>query len=164
MSLFHLRSRVGPAVPLLTPSRVAEPDTPWDIPPPHGPTDPPAVNGQRQAYPRYSQRLIDAADRTLEPADAAQRTQQALREAARALSGVDYLTQLAFSAVHQGAGFKEVAQGLGRSPHGLDPATRAQIDARMDQRFAQAAAKGEAPVDRHTAAQWLHHELFILTY
>jgi hypothetical protein len=178
MTLFHLRGPVSPAfpgavTPFTPPSRVAEPDAAWDIPPPHGASDPPLANGRHPARPPFSDRLIDAADRTLEllndptrpqPPDAAQRTQQALREAALALSGVDFLTQLEFSAAHQGPGFKAVAQGLVLSPHALDPATRAQIDARMDQRFAEAAAKGGAPVDRHTAAQWLHNELFILTY
>ncbi len=176
MTLFHLRGPVSPAFPgavtPFTPSRVAEPDPPWDLPPPKGVADSPAANGQHTTDPRFSDRLIEAAERVLDlptdprspqPPEAAQRTQQALHEAALALDGVDYLTQLAFSAVHRGPGFRAAAQALGLSPHAVDPATRAQIDARMGQRFAQAAAAGSAPVDRHTAAQWLHHELFILT-
>jgi len=176
MTLFHLRSPVSPAFPgavrPFTPSRVAEPDSPWDIPPPHGASDPPAANGRHLAAPPFSGRLIDAAQRMLDvptsPArapspEAAQRTEQALQEAACALAGVDYLTQLALSAVHQGPAFKAVAQGLGLAPGALDPATRDHIDARMSLRFAEAAAHGGAPVDRRTAAQWLHHELFILT-
>jgi hypothetical protein len=176
MTLFHLRGPVSPAFPgAVTPlatSRVAEPDAPWDLPPPHGTSDPPPANGRHTASLPFSDRLIDAVERALDvptdprspqPPHAAQRTQQALHEAARALAGVDYLTQLELSAVHQGAGFKAVAQGLGLSPSALDPATRDQIDARMGLRFAEAAAHGDAPINRRTAEQWLHHELFILT-
>ncbi len=176
MTLFHLRGPVGPAFPSVvtpfTPSRVAEPDPPWGLPPPKGVADAPAANGRHTITPQFSDRLIDAAQRVLDlptdplspqPPEAAQRTQQALHEAALALDGVDYLTQLTLSAVHRGPGFRAAAQALGLSPHALDPATRAQIDARMGQRFAQAAAAGSAPVDHRTAAQWLHHELFILT-
>ncbi len=176
MTLSHLRSPVSPTFPgavrPFTPSRVAEPDAPWDVPPPHGASNPPAANGKHPAAPPLSDRLIDAAQRMLDlPTDpvrasspeSAQRTEQALQEAARALAGVDYLTQLALSAVHQGPAFKAVAQGLGLSPGALDAATRDHIDARMGLRFAEAAASGGAPVDHHTAAQWLHCELFILT-
>ena len=163
MTLFHLLGRFNPnfagAAPPLTPSRVAEPDAPWDLSPPNGASHPLAANDSHPAHARVSDRLIDAAQHTL---DASQQTQQALQEAALALAGVDYLTQLEFSAVHQGPGFKAVVQG--RSLPALDPPARAQIDARMGLRFAEAAANGGAPVDRRTAAQWLHHELFVLTY
>ena len=163
MTLFHLLGRFNPnfagAAPPLTPSRVAEPDAPWDLSPPNGASHPLAANDSHPAHARFSDRLIDAAQHIL---DASQQTQQALQEAALALAGVDYLTQLEFSAVHQGPGFKAVVQG--RSLPALDPPARAQIDARMGLRFAEAAANGGAPVDRRTAAQWLHHELFVLTY
>ena len=175
MTLFHLLGRFNPnfagAAPPLTPSRVAEPDAPWDLSPPNGASHPLAANDSHPAHARFSDRLIDAAQHTLElstdprspqSSDASQQTQQALQEAALALAGVDYLTQLEFSAVHQGPGFKAVVQG--RSLPAQDPPARAQIDARMGLRFAEAAANGGAPVDRRTAAQWLHHELFVLTY
>lgn len=173
MTLFHLRGPVSPAFPgavtPVTPPRAAEPDAPWDLPPPSGASDPPPANGRSMGGVPYAGRLIDAAERTLDrpgraqAPDSAQRTQQALQEAARALAGVDYLTQLELSAVYRGPGFKAVAQGLGLSPHALDPSTRDQIDARMGLRFAEAAANGGSPVDRQVASQWLHYELFILT-
>jgi hypothetical protein len=166
MTLFHLLGRFNPAfagaAPPLTSSRVAESDARWDLSPPNGASHPLAANDPHPAHARFSERLMDAAQHALEPSTASQQTQQALQEAALALAGVDYLTQLEFSAVHQGSGFKAVVQG--RSLPALDPPTRAQIDARMGQRFAEAAANGNAPVDRRTAAQWLHHELFVLTY
>ncbi len=153
--------------------RAAEPDPPWEATPPAVPSNPEQPDPQEAARRAVGNRLVEAAIRALDwpntptalaPSAAAQSAlDEALDVASQALAGVDFLTQLEFSAVHQGAGFKEVAQRFGMDPQEMPQDTRERIDTRMGQRFAEAAATGAAPVDRRTASQWLHNELFILT-
>lgn len=81
----------------------------------------------------------------------------------QALSGVDFLTLLDHSAVAGGMGFKAALSPLPIDPASLDGATRAAIDARIKEKFEQAAARGESPVLAATAQAWIKAELLLLT-
>ncbi|WP_315124632.1 hypothetical protein [Comamonas antarctica] len=84
----------------------------------------------------------------------------AMAEASRkALRGVDFMTQLMFSAAARSAGFTHACHALGLSPQALSAPQRAAIDACMAQRFIQAARRRESPVAPWRAQQWLLAEL-----
>lgn len=71
------------------------------------------------------------------------------------LTGVDFLTQLHFSATNRGQGFVQTCTILGVDASGLSQSARAQIDTQMGQHFAQAQAAGQTPVSENQATQWL---------
>lgn len=84
----------------------------------------------------------------------------AMAEAAeQALHGVDFMTQLQFSAATHGAEFVDACRAAGLSPQAVSTPQRAAIDARMQQRFAEAAQQKQIPVAPDTARQWLRAEL-----
>ncbi len=84
----------------------------------------------------------------------------AMAEASRkALRGVDFMTQLTFSAAAQAAGFTHACRALKLSPQALSAPQRAAIDACMAQRFIQAARRRQSPVAPWRAQQWLLAEL-----
>ncbi|QEI08254.1 hypothetical protein FXN63_22255 [Pigmentiphaga aceris] len=76
------------------------------------------------------------------------------REAGQALGGVDFVTQLAFSAKASGAEFERTASALGISGS-LDAAQRQTIDDAMQRRFDEAATSGNSPVPPSVAQSWL---------
>lgn len=77
----------------------------------------------------------------------------------QALQGVDFMTQLQFSAATHGAEFVDACRAAGLSPQAVSAPQRAAIDARMQQRFADAAQQKQIPVAPDTARQWLRAEL-----
>lgn len=77
------------------------------------------------------------------------------REAGHALDGVDFMTQLAFSAKASGAEFQRAASQFGVPAARLDAGQRQAIDDAMQARFEQAAASGNAPVAPSIAQAWL---------
>lgn len=81
------------------------------------------------------------------------------REAGQALGGVDFVTQLAFSAKVSGAEFERTAAELGVSVSGLDAGQRQAIDNAMQARFDEAAATGNSPVQASVAQSWLRDVL-----
>lgn len=84
----------------------------------------------------------------------------AMAEASKqALQGVDFMTQLMFSAAAHSQGFVHACRTLGLSPDRVGLKQRAAIDACMQQRFSQAAQQGEFPVAPERAQQWLDAEL-----
>ncbi|WP_159910943.1 hypothetical protein [Pantoea sp. 18069] len=80
----------------------------------------------------------------------------------QALQGVDFMTQLMFSAAARSAGFLDACRALGLPPEAVSPQQRAAVDACMQERFAQAALQGQFPVAPALAQQWLHAELTAL--
>ena len=174
MTQFLLHGRLRPSLPndsqQPAPLRAAEP-SPWEASPAQDRDAPTEDESLHSARGVFGDRLVDAAlaldllapPKGPLPAGTELHALDALREASQALSGVDFLTQLEFSAVHQGAGFKKTARRLGLSAHALTPNVCQRVDGRMAQRFAEASASGAIPVDRQAAAQWLQDELFILT-
>lgn len=87
----------------------------------------------------------------------------AMAETSRqALQGVDFMTQLNFSAAVQSAEFVDACHAAGLAPAAVSAAQRAAIDARMQQRFTQAAQHNQMPVAPETARQWLQQELAAL--
>lgn len=84
----------------------------------------------------------------------------AMAEASRkTLCGVDFMTQLMFSAAAQAAGFIHACHALELSPQVLSASQRAAIDACMAKRFIEAARRRESPVAPWRAQQWLLAEL-----
>jgi hypothetical protein len=77
------------------------------------------------------------------------------REAGHAMGGVDFVTQLAFSAKAAGADFERTANELGMSTGSLDASRRQSIDDAMQTRFDAAAASGNSPVEPAVARAWL---------
>ena len=77
----------------------------------------------------------------------------------KALQGVDFMTQLMFSAAAHSERFVAVCLELGLSPDSVSPPQRAAVDANMRERFAQAAQQGQFPVAPELAQQWLTAEL-----
>ncbi len=77
------------------------------------------------------------------------------REAGQALGGVDFVTQLAFSARVSGAEFERTANALGVSVSSLDGNQRQSIDDAMLRRFDDAATSGHSPVSPSVAQSWL---------
>lgn len=80
----------------------------------------------------------------------------------QALQGVDFMTQLMFSAAAQGGEFMAACRALGLAPEAVSAQQRAAIDACLQQRFAQAARQGQFPVAPALARQWLQVELTAL--
>lgn len=80
----------------------------------------------------------------------------------KALQGVDFMTQLMFSAGAHSMAFVAACRELGLPPDAIGPQQRAAIDACMQQRFARAAQQGQCPVAPELAQQWLHAELTAL--
>lgn len=93
-----------------------------------------------------------AARTVLQAVDMAQTSQTAMQ-------GVDFLSRLNVSAAHNSAVFVEACRQSGKDPAGIGPEQRAQLDARMDQRFAAAQAQGLGPVSDTVARDWLLQEL-----
>lgn len=84
----------------------------------------------------------------------------AMAEASRqAMQGVDFMTQLQFSAATQTAEFVAACRAAGLEPQAVGAPQRAAIDARMQQRFDEAARQMQIPVAPETARQWLREEL-----
>jgi hypothetical protein len=80
----------------------------------------------------------------------------AMAESAKsALAGVDFLTQLQFSAAKEGAEFHRVCRERGIGAESLTVAVRQQIDSALAQHFAGATS----PVAFSLARQWLNDEL-----
>lgn len=76
-----------------------------------------------------------------------------------ALKGVDFLTELHFSAVNTGAGFTSVCQAIGLDHTQLDSSRMQQIDQGMAALFEAAEQEGRAPVSNDQAAKWLQQIL-----
>ncbi|MCD2512827.1 hypothetical protein [Comamonas endophytica] len=77
----------------------------------------------------------------------------------QALQGVDFMTQMQFSAAIHTAEFVDACHAAGLAPEDVSAPQRAAIDARMQQRFAAAARLKQMPVAPETARQWLQAEL-----
>ena len=77
----------------------------------------------------------------------------------QALQGVDFMTQLQFSAAAQSAEFVAICRAAGVAPQSVGAHQRAAIDACMQQRFADAARQKQIPVAPETAREWLQAEL-----
>jgi hypothetical protein len=73
-----------------------------------------------------------------------------------ALAGVDFFTQLQFSAAKGGAEFHRACQERGIDVDGLSPDVRQQIDREVAQRF---AAASHHPVEFGQATVWLNDAL-----
>ena len=71
--------------------------------------------------------------------------------AQKSLDGVDFMTQLQFSAKANSAGFVDACRASGVEAGQVSPAQRQEIDAAMQQRFQNAAQHGESPVSMSTA-------------
>lgn len=80
----------------------------------------------------------------------------------QALQGVDFMTQLMFSAAARGEEFVAACRALGLAPEAVSAQQRAAIDVCMQERFAQAAQQGQFPVAPALARQWLQVELTAL--
>ncbi len=80
-----------------------------------------------------------------------------------ALQGVDFGSRLVHSARADGPGFRRVSESVGLDPRHIDDSTRREIDARMDAKFNQATAAGQAPVPLTQVREWLQKELIRLT-
>lgn len=72
-----------------------------------------------------------------------------------AMDGIDFLTQLAFSAAKGGQAFQRSVAELQLDPRTLDPGKRQWIDEQMADRFNQAQADGQSPISSQTASAWL---------
>jgi len=84
----------------------------------------------------------------------------AMAEASRqAMQGVDFMTQLMFSASANGMEFVGACRAQGLAPETLSAQQRAALDGGMQQRFAQAQQQGQFPVAPELARQWLLAEL-----
>ena len=79
--------------------------------------------------------------------------------AQKAMSGVDFFTQLSCSASSNGAEFQRVCTEMGVAPANIDAPARQQIDRFMDQQFQSAAEQGRSPVDIGTARVWLQQAM-----
>jgi len=77
----------------------------------------------------------------------------------QALQGVDFMTQLQFSAAAHSAEFVAICRAAGVAPEVVGAHQRAAIDACMQQRFADAARQKQIPVAPETAREWLQAEL-----
>lgn len=109
-----------------------------------------AVARQLDLQPAPGQAL---ASRTVKLAlDMAQTSRQAL-------TGVDFLTRLQFSAAADGPEFRRVCESLALDAGALTAAERERIDAQLDERFAQAQASGASAVESDMAEQWLRQAL-----
>lgn len=71
------------------------------------------------------------------------------------LKGVNFLTELHFSAANAGAGFTKICHELGLDHTQFDSDRKQHIDLSMAERFSDAQQSGNAPVSSHQAAQWL---------
>lgn len=81
------------------------------------------------------------------------------RQAEQVLGGVDFATQLAFSAKASGVGFQQVLNELNIPASTVDASQRDRIDQAMQQRFEHAAQTGQSPVSDSTAHAWLREVL-----
>ena len=72
-----------------------------------------------------------------------------------AMTGVDFATQLACSAVSGSAAFNDACRQAGIDPAAITPAQRQAVDTAMRERFDAAAASGLSPVSGDTARGWL---------
>ncbi len=179
MTLLTSSGRLSFPAPPEDRARVAEPPGSWEVRPAgnaengvHDLAREAAVRCLQDARSTLGDRVIDLLADALSistdlrvplPAGAEHSALEALHSARSALQGVDFCTRLDFSAVADGPGFKSVLQQLPVSPQRLDRPTRERIDARMGQRFDEAAQCGRSPVTQATAVLWLRNELFILT-
>jgi hypothetical protein len=75
------------------------------------------------------------------------------------MDGIDFVTQLGFSAHSKGADFLAVCRQAGVPSDSLDTAARQRIDAAMQQKFDQAHQSETQPVDPATARGWLRELL-----
>lgn len=76
-----------------------------------------------------------------------------------AAQGVDFLTQQSVSARLASSEFLQACQMLGRDAATISPEIRQEIDAKLQERFQNAAANGQSPVPLEQARQWLHQVL-----
>lgn len=81
----------------------------------------------------------------------------------KALQGVDFMTQLMFSAAAHSGEFVSACVALGLRPEAFSPQQRAAIDVCMQERFVQAAQQGQVPVASAVAKEWLLSELQALS-
>ncbi len=81
----------------------------------------------------------------------------------KALQGVDFMTQLMFSAAAHSVEFVNACGALGLPPEAFSPQQRAAVDVCMQERFVQAAQQGQVPVEHALAQEWLRSELQILS-
>jgi len=79
----------------------------------------------------------------------------------KALAGVDFLTQLQFSATKNGSEFQRVLADVAPTS-ALSASDREDIDRQLDRRFADAQAHGAGPVSPGNAEQWLKDALSAL--
>jgi len=75
----------------------------------------------------------------------------------QALSGVNFLTRLQFSAVHDGADFRRISAATGHTA--LSEQQRKQIDAELDLSFAKATREGSQTVAHEAVEEWLRAAL-----
>lgn len=118
-----------------------------------------------QAYPRGVQEaVVRELELTPQPGQPlpARLVRQAIAMAeasVQALQGVDFMTQMQFSAAVPGAEFASACRASGLAPEAVSTPQRAAIDARMQQRFADAALQRQIPMAPETARQWLQEEV-----
>lgn len=77
----------------------------------------------------------------------------------KALQGVDFMTQLMFSAAAHSVEFVSACRALGLAPEAFSAQQRAAVDVCMQERFGQAAQRGQFPVASAVAQEWLRAEL-----
>ena len=75
--------------------------------------------------------------------------------AQRAMSGVDFLTQLDCKAASNGGSFQRACSELGIPTGDVGALQRRNIDQAMTRQFHEAAEQGRSPVEAATALQWL---------
>lgn len=81
----------------------------------------------------------------------------------KAMLGVDFMTQLMYSALASSSGFVAACEAEGVPLAAVSGPQREAIDAAMQQRFAQAASQGQSPIAPELAQQWLRFELLAAT-
>lgn len=77
------------------------------------------------------------------------------QEGRHAMEGVDYMTQLRFSAQNRTADFIRVCQSNNVDPQQLDTLARSVIDQQLAERLHVAAQAGQSPVPPQQAEAWL---------
>lgn len=77
------------------------------------------------------------------------------RTAAQVFSGVDFVTQLNYSAETRGTGFTALCRDMGIDTADFSPEQRRRIDQAMGEKFEYAGTQASGPVSPGTAREWL---------